>query len=149
VIPGLDKFDESGLVDTNLQAALTVKSRIENRVVRFVLDTTGLAAGQAEELEALSADIKKLQELAPAAGKGVRVEVVGHADSLGTEEENLLLSRERAEVVRLRLAALLGEAAQVNANGAGTGAPVREERTEEDKEANRSVTVRITLTDAS
>ncbi len=147
VIPGLDKFDESILVDTNLQEALVVKSRIENRVIRFVLDTTELAPGQGDELQSLSADIKKLYELAPAAGKKMSVEVVGHTDQLGTEETNLSLSRERAEVVRLRLAALLGDVFQVSANGAGATQPVREEQTEEGKEANRSVTVRITLTD--
>lgn len=148
VIPGLDRFDESNLVDTNLQEALTVKSRIENRVIRFVLDTTGLAPGQGDELQALSADIKKLYDLAPAAGKKMGVEVVGHTDQLGTEATNQLLSRDRAEVVRLRLAALLGDVFQVSANGAGATQPVREEQTEEGKEANRSVTVRITLTDA-
>ena len=148
VIPGLDRFDESNLVDANLQEALTVKSRIENRVIRFVLDTTELAPGQGDELQALSADIRKLYELAPAAGKRMGVEVVGHTDQLGTEETNLSLSRERAEVVRLRLAALLGDVFQVSANGAGATQPVRDEQTEEGKEANRSVTVRITLTDA-
>jgi OOP family OmpA-OmpF porin len=148
VIPGLDRFDETILVDTNLQEALTVKSRIENRVIRFVLDTTELAPGQGDELQALSADIKNLYELAPAAGKKMGVEVVGHTDQLGTEETNQLLSRDRAEVVRLRLAALLGDVFQVSANGAGATQPVREEQTEEDKEANRSVTVRITLADA-
>jgi outer membrane protein OmpA-like peptidoglycan-associated protein len=43
---------------------------------------------------------------------------------------------------------LLGDVFQVSANGAGATQPVREEQTEEDKEANRSVTVRITLADA-
>ncbi|MBV9209247.1 MAG: OmpA family protein [Acidobacteria bacterium] len=148
VIPGLDRFDESQLVDTNLQAALEVKKQIEDRVIRFVLDTTELAAGQPAELQALSADIKKLKGLALAAGKSVRVEIIGHTDQLGTEETNLLLSRDRAEVVRLRLAALLGDETNLSATGAGISSPVREERTEEDKEANRSVTVRVTLADA-
>jgi len=148
VIPGLDRFDESSLVDTNLQAALNVKSRIEHRVVRFVLDTTGLAPGQGSELEALNADIRELKRLAPAAGKSIRVEVIGHTDQLGSEETNLPLSRERAEVVRARLAALLGDEVELTASGAGAASPVREERSEEDKEANRSVTVRVTLTDS-
>lgn len=149
VMPGLDKLDESNLIDTNLSAAQAVKTRIESRVIRFVLDTTELAAGQVDELMAISADIKKVNELAPAAGQRVRVEVIGHTDQLGTEETNLLLSRQRAEVVRLRLFALLGDAVELVPNGVGTGQPVREERTEADKEANRSVTVRIIFTDVS
>lgn len=148
VIPGLDGLDETILVDTDVQKALNVKSRIESRIIRFVLDTTSLAPGQGSELEALNADIRELKRLAPAAGKNVRVEVVGHTDQLGSEETNLPLSRERAEVVRVRLAALLGDEIELTANGAGAASPVREEQSEEDKEANRSVTVRITLTDA-
>ena len=60
VQPGLDKFDESNLVDTNLNELLTVKSRIESRVIRFVMDTTAIAPGQDAELEALNSDIGKL-----------------------------------------------------------------------------------------
>lgn len=148
-IPGLDNFDETLLNNASLNEALVLKSRIERRVIRFVLDTTELAPGQSDELNALSADIKKLKELAPAAGKNVRVDIIGHTDQLGTEETNLILSRERAEGVRLRLAALLAEGIPLYAIGVGTKEPVRPERTDEDKEANRSVTVKIALTDAS
>ncbi len=149
VIPGLDRFDESNLVDTNLSEALKVKSRIESRVIRFVLDTTVLMSGQSGELESLSKDIKELYNLAPAAGKRVQVEIIGHTDQLGSDETNLQLSNERAEVVRIVLSQMLGDAIQLAAVGVGTRNPVREERTDEDKEANRSVTVKITLADVS
>lgn len=147
LIPGLDKFDESNLVDTNLREILTVKSRIEGRVIRFVLDTTALTAGQNDDLEALSSDIRKLYELAPTAGKSVSVAIIGHTDLLGAEDTNLRLSRDRADGVKAMLAQKLGEAIHLTTMGAGTTDPVREEQTEADKEANRSVTVRIMLTD--
>ena len=149
-IPGVDRFDETGLNDTNLNEVLLVKERVEKQVIRFVLDTTALVPGQNDVLETISAELRKIYELAPAAGKGVRVEVVGHTDQLGTEETNLQLSRERAETVRSLLAERLGgTGASLSATGSGTKEPVREERTEEDKEFNRSVTVRVTLFDAS
>jgi outer membrane protein OmpA-like peptidoglycan-associated protein len=59
------------------------------------------------------------------------------------------LSRDRADGVRALLMQKLDEKIQLTTIGAGTKEPVREERTELDKEANRSVTVRITLTDVS
>lgn len=148
VIPGLDKFDESNLVDTNLKDLLTVKGRIESRVIRFVLDTTSLAAGQSDELEMLSSDIRKLDDLAPSAGKKFSVVITGHTDQLGAEDKNMRLSRERAEGIQTLLKRKLGDAVQINMTGSGANEPVREEQTEADKEANRSVTVKITLTEA-
>ncbi|HEX8922601.1 MAG TPA: OmpA family protein, partial [Pyrinomonadaceae bacterium] len=154
VIPGVERLDEAGLVDTNLSEAQAIKDRIEKRVVIFVLDTTELATGQGDELDALAADLKELYRLAPAAGKSLRVEVIGHTDKMGTEETNLQLSRERAEQVRAALLAKLGDAAgqiagQINAKGVADREPLREEQTEEDKRLNRSVTVRVTFADAS
>ena len=147
VIPGLDKFDESDLVDTNLRDLLEVKSRIENRVIRFVLDTTNIAAGQMDELDTMTSEIKRLHELAPGAGKSVSVAIIGHTDQLGTEDKNQRLSSDRAESVRTILAQKLGETFQPTVMGMGAKEPVRVERTDEDKEANRSATVRITLSD--
>lgn len=149
VIPGVEQFNEAGLVDTNFSQLLSTKERAEKRVILFVLDTTELAPGQDDELEALSADLRELQRLAPAAGKSVRLEVVGHTDVTGTEETNQQLSRERAEQVRARLALKLGDAVQISATGVGSREPVRAEQTEDDKRFNRSVTVRVTFTDAS
>jgi OOP family OmpA-OmpF porin len=148
-IPGVDRFDETGLRDANLGEVLLVKEQVEKQVIRFVLDTTALVPGQNDMLETISTQIRKIYELAPAAGQEVRVEVVGHTDQLGTEETNLQLSRERAETVRSQLAARLGGVGNLSATGTGTKEPVREERTEEDKEFNRSVTIRVTLFDAS
>ncbi len=147
VIPGVEQFNESDLVDANFSQLLAAKERVEKRVILFVLDTTAMSPGQNEELETLSADLKELYRLAPAAGKGVRFEVVGHTDVIGTEETNLQLSRERAEQVRATLAAKLGDAAQINAIGVGSREPVRQEQTEEDKSFNRSVTVRVRFFD--
>jgi outer membrane protein OmpA-like peptidoglycan-associated protein len=114
-----------------------------------VLDTTSLAPGQEAELEALNADIRKLYELAPSAGKRVNVAIIGHTDQLGTEESNMRLSRDRADAVRSLLVKSLGDRILLTTAGAGAKEPVREERTDLDKETNRSVTVRITLTDVS
>jgi OOP family OmpA-OmpF porin len=149
VIPGVEQFSEAELVDANFSQLLAVKERVEKRVILFVLDTTEMSPGQDDELEALSADLRELHRLAPAAGKGLRLEVVGHTDLIGTEETNLQLSRERAEQVRANLAAKLGDAVQITATGVGSSEPVRAEQTEDDKRFNRSVTVRVRVTDAS
>jgi OOP family OmpA-OmpF porin len=149
VIPGLVRFDESNLVDTNLRDVEAIKSRIENRVIRFVLDTTALAAGQQDELEALNKDLRLLVELTPSAGKQARVTIIGHTDQLGSDEKNMRLSRDRAEGVREILSEQLNESLQITTLGIGAKEPVRVEQTEADKEINRSVTVKVTLADLS
>lgn len=149
VIPGVEQFNEAELLDANFSQLLSVKERVEKRVILFVLDTTEMPTDQNDELEKLVADLKELYRLAPAAGKGVRIDIIGHTDLTGTEETNLQLSRERAEQVRAHLAEKLGEVVQITAIGVGSHEPVREEQTEEDKHFNRSVTVRVTFTDAS
>jgi outer membrane protein OmpA-like peptidoglycan-associated protein len=148
VIPGLERLNETELVDADFGAAQAIKERAERRTILFTLDTTQLAQGQTAEVEALAADLRELYRLAPAAGRNLRIEVVGHTDQLGAEETNLQLSRERAEQVLAVLAAKLGDRAQLTASGVGAHEPVRPERTEEDKQYNRCVTVRITLQDA-
>jgi outer membrane protein OmpA-like peptidoglycan-associated protein len=149
VIPGIEQLDETGLVDESLGAAQAVKERAESRTILFILDTTELSEGQAAEVEALAADLRELYRLAPVAERNVRVEVVGHTDQLGADETNQQLSRERAEQVRALLAAKLGDRFQFTARGVGAHEPVRPERTEEDRQYNRCVTVRITLQDAA
>jgi outer membrane protein OmpA-like peptidoglycan-associated protein len=148
-IPGISQFNEDNLVDTDYRAVLTIKDQIEKRVLKFVYDTPELVGGQAEALDALRSDISKLAELAPVAGKSVIVEIVGHTDQLGSEEKNLQLSRERAEQIRNALAERLAgvNGVRLSAVGVGTKEPVREERTDEDKEQNRSVTVKVRLSE--
>ena len=149
VIPGLDKFDEGNLVDAELKELLAMKGGIESRVIRFVLDTTSIAAGQNEELNTLTSEIKKLYEFAPLAGRRASVVIIGHTDQTGSEDKNLRLSNDRAEVVRAIVSQNLGDNFPLTTIGAGTREPVREERTAEDKEANRSVTLRIVLSGGS
>ena len=44
-------------------------------------------------------DLKNFFNLAEGLEKTVQIEIVGHADSLGTEKGNLVISQERAEKV--------------------------------------------------
>ena len=86
--------------------------------------------------------------LSAAAGKTARVEVVGRGDSEGTESINRPLSRQRAERVVAALRARGIGTANIAVVGVGSAQPLREERTEEDKQYNRSVSFRVVLTDA-
>ena len=81
--------------------------------------------------------------MSAAAGRPSRVEVVGRGDSLGTEGINRPLSRQRAERVLAALRAQGIGSANIATVGVGSEKPLREEKTEEDKQYNRSVSFRV------
>ncbi|MBD0327581.1 MAG: OmpA family protein, partial [Pyrinomonadaceae bacterium] len=97
-VPGLSQFNEDRLLDLD---------RIENPLLFFELDQTQLAVGQEEKLRQLVADIERLQSLAEAMRKNIRLEITGRADGTGTEERNSELSRGRAQAIANELKARL------------------------------------------
>ncbi|SEK25253.1 OmpA-OmpF porin, OOP family [Roseovarius azorensis] len=76
------------------------------------------------------------------ADSGHRVALVGHSDSVGGFDNNVALSRSRAEAVRDRLVNEYGvPPAQIEAHGIGYLAPVASNRTAGGRERNRRVEV--------
>lgn len=138
-VPGVNRLKEDNLLDVD---------RIVNPSILFVLDQTELAPGQEEKFKQLVADIERLQKLAEAMKKNVRLEITGHADASGTEERNDELSRGRAETIASELNKRLPSRANLTIAPAGSKEKLRNEVTEADRAANRSVTFKIILTDA-
>lgn len=84
---------------------------------------------------------KTLDDAAAAlkAAAGLRVEVAGHTDNVGSPEANLRLSQERAQAV---MAALVGRGIKgdrLTAKGYGQTTPVADNRSEEGRAKNRRV----------
>jgi outer membrane protein OmpA-like peptidoglycan-associated protein len=138
-IPGVNQLRETRLLDLD---------RIVNPSLQFEVDATRLAPGQEEKLNQLITDIERLGEFAEAMKKSVRLEITGHADGTGTEERNDALSRGRAEVIAAELNRRLPSRANLVIAPAGSKEKLRDEVTEADRAANRSVTFKIILTDA-
>lgn len=138
-IPGLSRLKEDKLLDLD---------RIINPSLLFELDKTVLAPGQEEKFKQLMADIVRLQSLAEEMNKNVRLEITGHADGSGTEERNTELSHGRAAFVAGELNARLPSKSNLTIAPAGTKEKLRDEVTEADRAANRSVTFKIIMNDA-
>ena len=141
-LPGVTRFDESGLVDADRGELEALGKRIEagsssppelGRALRE-------RDGQARRRRRGSA---RLPAVSAAAGRSSRVEVIGRGDSEGTEGINRPLSRQRAERVLAALRAQGVGLANIATVGVGSEKPLREERTEEDKQYNRSVSFRV------
>jgi OOP family OmpA-OmpF porin len=138
-VPGLSQLREDKLLELD---------RIENPRLLFELDQTQLVPGQEEKLRQLVADIARLHALAQAMKKNVRLEITGHADGSGTEERNSTLSQGRAEAVASELNARLSLHQNLAIAPTGSKEKLRDELTEADRAANRSVTFKIILTEA-
>ena len=69
----------------------------------------------------------------------VQVEIVGHTDDLGPDDENLILSQQRAESVKTRLVELGVEEARLNARGEGEQFPLVPNDSPANREQNRRI----------
>ena len=135
-IPGINGFNRDKLIDTE---------QIEKQFIRFELNETTLVPGQDEKMDQLIAGIEKLCSVAQAVRKSVRIEIIGHTDRSGTEARNSKLSQERADKILSDLAPKLATLPNLKMVSIGSRDTVREERTEEDRSFNRSVSFRVTL----
>jgi len=142
-LPGVTRFDESGLVDADRGELEALAKRIEDRLFFFSPGSAELSASEASKLGAAAADLARLASVSASAGRPSRVEVIGRGDSEGTEGINRPLSRQRAERVLAALRAQGIGSANIATVGVGSEKPLREEKTEEDKQYNRSVSFRV------
>ena len=74
---------------------------------------------------------------------GYRVQLAGHTDNIGKPEDNLSLSKARAEAVRKQLIAYGCEPERITALGYGDTRPVASNETEEGRRLNRRVEITI------
>jgi outer membrane protein OmpA-like peptidoglycan-associated protein len=75
---------------------------------------------------------------------GIKVEIGGHTDNVGSPEDNLLLSEQRAQSVVNYLKELGVEEQSINATGYGESQPVDTNESEEARARNRRTELKIT-----
>ena len=96
---------------------------------------TGAAALDPGDYASLAALARYLDD-----NPGIVIALVGHTDSIGSLQDNISLSKRRAQSVRTRLVETYGIAPErVQAEGMGYLAPVASNLTSEGREANRRV----------
>ncbi len=146
-LSGIARFQEDNLVDLDQKNLATLKKSIEEQSLSFGAKSTRTTSEQGDDIRNLAEKIRQLKNAAEALGKTARIEIIGHTDSSGNERTNLIVSHKRAEYV---MSLLVAEGLQANnfiTKGQGSKEPLRKERTQADKEANRRVTFRVILAD--
>ena len=125
---GLDIVDNAAAIG-ELQAQ--VDELVTANPIEFAPTSPEIDQASDGLLEQLAAALATLPD--------VSFEVVGHTDDVGSEEENLLLSEQRAEAVVARLISLGIDPARMTARGEGEARPVADNATDEGKAANRRI----------
>lgn len=146
-IPGIVRFQEDNVIDTDLKAVQTIRGKIEREFFAFKSGSARITSNQETRLQELVRDIKRLHALAQVLGKRACIEIVGHTDSTGPEKTNLKISRERADRVLSMLISKGLKADGFTTTGVGSREPLKQEISELDREFNRCVMFRVILKD--
>jgi OOP family OmpA-OmpF porin len=133
-IPALEAgqfFTEPFAVDIKFEPARTY--RLDN--VHFDVGKATLRAGSSAALEDLFTYMKNKE--------AVRIEIGGHTDNAGKDNDNLKLSQQRAETIRNYLIKKGIQPSRMIAKGYGATLPVADNATDEGRQANRRTEVKI------
>ncbi|QQS49239.1 MAG: OmpA family protein [Acidobacteriota bacterium] len=141
-LPGIDAFDASRLMD---QEADSLRKSIETRVFRFITGRADLVSGQNRLIAETIDDLQRLIAKEPSMKRPVRITISGRSDSEGDDAFNLRLSRLRAERLGSLLVAGGIDQQRLLTRGLGNSAPLRPEKTPEDRQFNRSASIEIAL----
>ena len=107
-----------------------------NRIIEFDSGSSNLRENSKLILKEIAASISKLGEKT--------VEIVGHTDNEGNPNNNLILSRARAEAVRQYLASLGIPLSQMTTIGMGASQPIASNDEADGRRRNRRIEFRIT-----
>ena len=158
VAPVVEKGGD--LFETTLPSGFTIKGAkngIENKLIAFLEDTgravddttwftmdgitfdTGKATLKPESNVQLI-NIAEILKAYP----NVKIKIGGYTDNTGDAKANLTLSAERAKAVKNALAAMGIDPSVLDAEGYGSEHPVASNETEEGRQQNRRIDVRVT-----
>jgi outer membrane protein OmpA-like peptidoglycan-associated protein len=152
-IDAVDKSAQSGVAEAKGSAQQAMGKAVEAEkaakgkliyTVTLSNDKVTFPVNKAE----ISDEAKQIvdEAIAPlkAANKGVYFEIEGHTDSTGPEAYNQRLGEERAMAVRDYLAKTHGIAlARLNVISYGSGKPVVDNKTKENRAQNRRVVIKV------
>lgn len=111
----------------------------ESPVVLFATGSAQISDGNREKLRRLYKSVASLLTT----GKVERVDIIGHTDSAGTDENNQSLSQRRAQATRDVLVQFGVPSGIINISGQGENSPIATNGTAEGRALNRRVEINI------
>lgn len=147
-IAGINSVDDSRLQNASLAEMNRVRASLESAVLLFPIGRAELEAGQENALATAQNDVRTLTSEASRANGKLTIEIIGHTDVTGVEGTNLVLSKQRADVIFASLVRGGVKAENLHPRGVGTSEPLRNEDTDEGRRLNRSVTFKVAFSPA-
>ena len=129
--------DGRGGSDTASKTVMIVKREVIRGDVLFDFDKATLKPAAEKTLAGIVQQMKSEPNL--------RADIVGHTDSIGTEEYNMGLSKRRAESVRNHVVSKGVATNRLNVSWKGKSQPIATNTTEEGRAQNRRVEITLRL----
>jgi outer membrane protein OmpA-like peptidoglycan-associated protein len=98
-IPGIQGYDDSGLIDSEMSELRTAIAALERQRIYFAPGKARLDEVQSPGMDATVTYLEKIQDFHRSMGISVRIVVIGQTDPSGRWASNLELSRRRAQAV--------------------------------------------------
>jgi outer membrane protein OmpA-like peptidoglycan-associated protein len=130
-------------VERKLIAFIEDKSKPVDTKTWFSFDRLEFETGSATLKPASAEQLKNIAEIMKAFPK-VKLKIGGYTDNVGKADANLKLSQKRAENTMQELVKLGVDAKRLEAEGYGEKHPVADNATEEGRQKNRRIDLRVT-----
>jgi OOP family OmpA-OmpF porin len=144
-ISAISKFQYDQLINTDIARLMEIRQQIDRLALFFLAGSEDLVPGQQGAIDTLIMQLKELNTLAMAVGKGYQIKITGHSDSTGTDEFNMQISQRRAETILTILVSSGLKNENFVARGVGHTQPLRPETNLQDRSFNRTVTFKVNL----
>jgi OOP family OmpA-OmpF porin len=146
---GVAHLDLSGVRALLSDELAGLRRSIEENRILFPAGSAALGPASGDDLRTLAEAFRGLAAETARMGYRVNLELIGRADTTGTESTNQTLSRMRVDAVRARLLSLGLPAEGLNATGIGTSQPLPAPDEAERARINRSVSFIVHLQPAA
>jgi outer membrane protein OmpA-like peptidoglycan-associated protein len=130
-------------VEKKLIAFIEDKSKPVDKTTWFSFDRLDFETGSATLKPTSAEQLKNIAEIMKAYPK-VGLKIGGYTDNTGNADANLKLSQTRAENTKQELVKLGVDAKRLEAEGYGEKHPVADNSTEEGRQKNRRIDLRVT-----
>jgi outer membrane protein OmpA-like peptidoglycan-associated protein len=142
-LPGIHSMDLLSVVNIDRKALENSIRKLNTATIRFDAGKSDFLTDDDHTIQGIISDVKTYLDHLDRLNENRFIELVGHADTSGTESWNRELSLKRAEQVKSMLTGLGVSPLCITTRGAGSSEPVCFEDTPECKKRNRSVTFNL------
>jgi outer membrane protein OmpA-like peptidoglycan-associated protein len=130
-------------VESKLIGFLNDSSRPVSRESWFTFDRLEFESGTARLTRQSTEQLRNVAEILKAY-PSVKIKIGGYTDNVGDDAHNRQLSQERADAMRQRIVGFGIDPSRVTAEGYGEAHPLADNSTEDGRQRNRRVDVRVT-----